>query len=290
MLKNNSRPVVATLFVILIFALSAAAQYGGTTAVYRLYNASNGDHVYTRDCNEKNSLQQSGYNYEGVAFYISTNSRGRTRPLYRVYLTSGEHLYTTDQQELNTLRYTPGNREEGILGYISDRGGRNLVPLYRLYNGTLHFFTTNEQEMSNYLSQGGRQEGITGYVWTSGSNPCDSYGAYPNQYPNQYPPRPYPYPQPINRGVPTIYSLGNFGGNALPIDRDWPGSSDWDRDSNRVRSIQVPLGWSVVVYDKTNYRGRSLNITSNWSPQPNDYWYNRVRSIRVYRGQAPFPQ
>ena len=60
--------------------------------------------------------------------------------------------------------------------------------------------------------------------------------------------------------------------------------------NNRVRSIRVPFGWTVTVYDKTNFRGRSQIITGNWSPQPNDSWYGKVRSIRVLRGQQRFPQ
>jgi hypothetical protein len=275
----------------MLLAVSAGlAQNRGNQAVYRLYAPSSGEHLLTRDCNEKQTLTQTGqFQYEGVAFYVSAQARGRTVPLHRLVLSSGEHLYTVDSQEMNNLRYDPGNRYEAVLGYISAYPQRGTIPLYRLYNGSQHFFTTSEQERNDYLSRGGRQEGIMGYVWTTGNNPCDSYGGvYPQPYPNPYPnPNPYPYPGQGNRNFPTIYTDSNFGGSSQVLQSDWAGSSGIFNNT-RLRSNSVPNGWTVTVFDRTNFRGRSQVVTGNWSPAPNDYWYSRVKSIRVQRGYAPF--
>ncbi len=292
MTKLSVRLLAASAAIIFIISVLAAAENRGDSAVYRLYNPNSGEHLLTRDCTEKTRLSQGGgFNYEGVAFYVADRQGRRLRPLHRLYLASGMHLYTIDQQEVSNLQYQPGNRYEAVVGYIADRPQRNTVPLYRLYNGTSHFFTTNEQEKNDYLNQpGARMEGILGYVWTTGSsNPCDSYATGPG-YP--YPPTgPLPpvYP-PQGRGYPAMYSQSNYTGTSLSLDRDWAGSNDWNSRNNRVRSIRVPFGWTVTVYDKTNFRGRSQIITGNWSPQPNDSWYGKVRSIRVLRGQQRFPQ
>ena len=290
MTRISVRPLAAALAAIFIISAFAAAQNRGDSAVYRLYNPNSGEHLLTRDCAEKARLSQGGgYNYEGVAFYVADRQGRRLLPLHRLYLASGMHLYTVDQQEVNNLQYQPGNRYEGVVGYIAERPQRNAVPLYRLYNGASHFFTTNEQEKAQYLYQpGARMESILGYVWTTGrSNPCDSYNpGYP--YPSSGPLPPVNPPQ--GRGYPVMFSQSNYTGTSLSLDRDWAGSNDWNTRNNRVRSIRVPFGWSVIVYDKTNFRGRSQTITGNWAPLPNDYWYGKVRSARVMRGQQGFPQ
>lgn len=82
-------------------------QSSETSPVYRLYNAINGDHFYTASENEKNSLtnnSNSGYAYEGIAFYaFSTQSNG-TYPVYRLYnTTTGDHFYTASENEKNSL-------------------------------------------------------------------------------------------------------------------------------------------------------------------------------------------
>lgn len=57
----------------------------GATSVYRFYNTSNGTHFYTVDSNERDSIianLSATYNYEGVAYYVSssTSSGGAAEP------------------------------------------------------------------------------------------------------------------------------------------------------------------------------------------------------------------
>lgn len=86
---------------------------------------------------------------------------------------------------------------------------------------------------------------------------------------------------------PVIYSQTNFSGTSMAIVRDWPGANDWDGKPNRVRSIRVPHGHPVMVYEKKNYKGRSYLVTSDWTPQPGDWWYGKIRSIRLNPGPQP---
>jgi hypothetical protein len=73
----------------------------------------------------------------------------------------------------------------------------------------------------------------------------------------------------------------------MAVERDWPGHLDWEGHPNRIRSIRVPPGWRLIVYDNRSYRGRSKTLTTNWSPSMNDWWSGRVRSIRVYHENPP---
>ncbi|HBP01254.1 MAG: hypothetical protein UY41_C0042G0003 [Candidatus Moranbacteria bacterium GW2011_GWE1_49_15] len=75
--------------------------------VYRFYNSTTGDHLYTILENEKESLLNnagSGYVYEGTAFYAYVEELSGTLPVYRFYdSSSGDHFYTISENEKNRL-------------------------------------------------------------------------------------------------------------------------------------------------------------------------------------------
>lgn len=269
------RVFAAALFIVCSGAASVRAQTifdfgekrGDTAALYRLFDERTGDHLYTPTCREKNRLAREGsYKYEGVAAYVATSERRGSVPLYRLQLDGGKHFYTTDQTEANTLAQTAGNRLEGIIGYLASQQQRSTVPLYRLFDSKKHFYTTSETEKDDFLrDSNSRLEGIIGYTWTTGTDACgdnNNGGSVSNR-------------------VPMIYADPNFQGASESIERDWEGNP------NKIRSIRVPAGWYVVVYDRKNFRGRSLNVTADWSPTENDIWYGRVRSIQVFQGRPP---
>jgi len=273
MILKNFRGQMAAIFALLLMSsvFAIKAQNSDYTAVYRLLNPQNQRHLFTPDCREKNNLARSGsFSYEGVAFYVATRQKRRTVPLYRLLLSNGGHFYTTDEQEMQNLTRDPANRYESVVGYVANSPQRDTVPLYRLMANDRHFYTTSEQEKNNYLrNPESRLEGIPGYVWTSGLNPCDG-----NQPPSA-------------GNFPVIYAQANFQGPAQAVERDFAGSRDWEGSPHQIRSIRVPRGWYLVLYDKRDFRGRSYNLDSDWTPQPGDYWYGRIRSIKVYQGRSP---
>ena len=263
----------ATVFCALSFfapTVANAQLFGKNdyTALYRLHNAQSGDHLYTTTCDERNNVSSSGYSFEGVNGYVATRQNRRLVPLHRLVLGTGEHFYTTDDREMRTLSQTAGNRYEGVTGYISSNQQRGTVPLYRLVNGGNHFYTANEQEKNSFLqTAGGQLEGITGYVWTSGADDCGGIIAPGN--------------------FPVIYAQSNYQGPAEAVERDWAGNKDWEGKPHLIRSIRVPQGWYLVLYEKRNFGGKSYNLNADWSPQQGDYWNGRIRSIRVYQGNPP---
>ena len=60
---------------------------------------------------------------------------------------------------------------------------------------------------------------------------------------------------------PVIYSQSDFHGPAMAIERDFASLPDWDGSPHHIRSIRVPAGWMVTIYEHPNYRGRSENLT-----------------------------
>lgn len=249
------------------FSISPSKQKSDYTALYRLLEPRSGDHLYTTSCEEKRSLQREGnYVYEGVAAYLATREQRRNTALYRLQLANGKHFYTTDYNEATDLTRSANNRLEGTVGYVSSDQQRNTVPFYRLINADGHLYTTDENEKNNFLgAANSRSEGVMGYTWTTGTNLCDGGGSGSSATAN----------------APVIYADPNYQGASEVIERDWEGNP------SRIRSIRVPAGWYVVVYDRKNFRGRSLNVTADWSPTDSDMWYGRVRSIKVFQGRPP---
>ncbi|MDQ3748793.1 MAG: beta/gamma crystallin-related protein [Acidobacteriota bacterium] len=256
-------------------ALNTAAQSGNDyVALYRLYNAQNRDRIYTTSCDEKNTIiRNGGFADEGVAGYIASRQLRRTMPLYRLLLSSGVHFYTTDNQEMTNLSQTAGNKSEGIVGYVANSQMNRTVPFYRLLGSDRHLYTTNEQEKNNFLqNSGNKSEGVAGYLWSSGRNQCDGGSGGGSPLPGNF---------------PLIYAQADFQGPAQAIERDFAGSRDWEGNPHVIRSIRVPQGWYLVLYEKRNYKGKSYNLNADWTPQPGDGWYGRIKSIKVYQGTPP---
>jgi hypothetical protein len=101
----------------------AKTQIANTVPLYRLHNATTGDHFYTRDEAEaRAAAAQSGYTNEGVAGYIAASQIAGTVPLYRLqFATNNQHFYTTDASE-RSRAMSQGWKDEGIAGYVWQQG------------------------------------------------------------------------------------------------------------------------------------------------------------------------
>ena len=100
-------------------AVGEAEGQAKRTLVYRLYNANNGDHLYTAKENEVNDLVKLGWKFEGAIFASADDGAAGSAPVYRLYNpniakngSAGSHLYTADENEYRTLD-TLGWKQEG---------------------------------------------------------------------------------------------------------------------------------------------------------------------------------
>ncbi len=137
-----------------------------TIEMYRLYNSTSGEHFYTRDLNEKDTLVRLGWKYEGIGWYAPKFSQ---TPVYRLYNKNvGDHHYTTDKNEKDTL-VKLGWNDEGISWYSDDS---KTIPLYRQYNPNAkagsHNYTTSKEESDSLCSIGWKAEGIGWYALKEG--------------------------------------------------------------------------------------------------------------------------
>ena len=130
--------------------------------VHRMYNPNSGEHFYTGNLSEKDSLIEAGWNYEGVAWNTPDFS---LNPVYRLYSKeAGAHRYTMDEEKRDGL-IAEGWSDEGI-GWYSDENEN--IPLFCLYNpnaeaaGAYHF-TADTSERDSLIELGWIDEGIGWY-------------------------------------------------------------------------------------------------------------------------------
>ena len=124
--------------------------------VLRLYNRWTGEHLYTTNRAEYDSLGRRGWSGEGVAWTAPGSS---SSPVWRLYNRwSGDHLLTSNRKEYDALGRLGWNRE-GIGFY-----GGGSASVWRLYNKWLkagtHLLTTDKTEYDNLIKDGWSGEGV----------------------------------------------------------------------------------------------------------------------------------
>jgi hypothetical protein len=144
--------------------------FSNLTLLYRLFSPRTGDHFYTINRDEADKAVNSyGYNDEGSACFVLSQSFNATVPLYRLYSPrTGDHFYTTNQDEADKAASSFGYNYEGIACYVlhNRRNVSFALPLYRLYNSHSgdHFYTTSTAERDSAAQGGYTKEGVACYV------------------------------------------------------------------------------------------------------------------------------
>ena len=149
----------AVLALVALVALPQAA-LAETRQVWRLYNRYNGDHMWTLDKAEYDSLVKAGWTGEGKAWQAPHKESMNEGFVYRLYNPwSGEHLFTMDEGEYDRLGKA-GWRKEGT-AFESAKVG---APAWRLYNRWLtrgtHLYTTDKAEYDRLVKLGWVGEGV----------------------------------------------------------------------------------------------------------------------------------
>ncbi|MDO4622711.1 MAG: hypothetical protein Q4B22_07140 [Eubacteriales bacterium] len=147
-------------------ANTVSADSADTVTMYRMYNPNSGEHFYTGNVNEKESLLNIGWWCEGTGWIGPKSSN---TPVYRMYNpNAGDHHYTTNARERDHL-VSVGWNYEGIGWYSADK---NKIPVYREYNPNAvtgaHNYTTSASEDKWLESVGWSREGIGWYAGKAG--------------------------------------------------------------------------------------------------------------------------
>ena len=160
---------------------AGASDVPAAITTYRLYNPYTGEHFYTQNAGERDSLQSVGWRSEGVGWTAPSQGDPVYR-LYNPYAPGGDHHYTLSASERDAL-VRAGWRSEGV-GWYSDRA--QGAPLWRQYNpyastGT-HNFTLSAEENLNLVSHGWRSEGVAWYAVDLGPEaPAGSFSGWAEQ-------------------------------------------------------------------------------------------------------------
>jgi hypothetical protein len=121
--------------------------------VYRVYNPSTGEHLFTNGKYEYDYLSENGWTGQGVVWYGADRYKNNT-PVYRLYSAkSGKHRYTTDKSERDDL-ISDGWKDEGSNFFTSNEEG--FVPVYELYlsRNDDSIYTTSQDEVKALTEAG----------------------------------------------------------------------------------------------------------------------------------------
>ena len=135
-----------------------------------MYNANSGEHFYTKNSYERDSLKNIGWNYEGVGWQAPESGS----PVYRLYNpNSGEHFYTLSAYERDDLRKHGWNYESISFNSAANTG----IPVYRVYNPNSgwHHYTLISYERDSLVKAGWRNEGVAWYAANNGQTNNDNY-------------------------------------------------------------------------------------------------------------------
>lgn len=131
----------------------------GGMPIYRLYNPYSGMHHYTTDLSEYQSLQDIGWNGEGVSFSAGKDTKSGA-PVYRLYNKyNGQHLWTMKKSEYDYLVKLGWNGED-IAWYQPKEAS---VDVYRLYNpySHEHLYTPDKGEYDRLVKLGWNGEDVS---------------------------------------------------------------------------------------------------------------------------------
>lgn len=121
--------------------------------VYRLYNGGNGDHLFTPNHGEAETIAGLGWTYEGVAWEYADDGD----EVYRLYNpANGQHMLTASHSEHDSL-VKAGWVCEGET--FCSGSGADVYRLYNSGNGS-HHFTTSATERDGLVSAGWTDEGV----------------------------------------------------------------------------------------------------------------------------------
>lgn len=129
--------------------------------IYRLYNPSSGEHLYTSDANECAVLGSGGsWNDEGIGWYAP---RDAGTPVYRLFdPISGDHLYTTDLNEKSVLASRGWQIDNANTPLFLSEGTRPILRLFSTSSGR-HLITKDTNEYRVLEQLGWQPEGIKLY-------------------------------------------------------------------------------------------------------------------------------
>ena len=149
--------------------------------MFRLYNPYTGEHLYTGDKVEKDSLVAVGWRYEGLGWVAPARSATPVYRLYNPWVEGGDHHYTTSEVERDAC-IEAGWRDEGVGWYSAgEEGGQPLLRQYNPYAQTgTHNYTTAQAENDALVEAGWKEEGVGWY----GVKPIvpDNYDDYADRF------------------------------------------------------------------------------------------------------------
>jgi len=122
-----------------------------SSAIFRSYFPSSGEHFYTQNYTEWQNTARSGAVAEGIAYYEPGSATAV--PVYRLIIPNGKHFYTASTSEKDGLVNIAHYTYEGVAFYVEPNQLSGSSAVWRLRNDANgdHFYTINVNEKNALL-------------------------------------------------------------------------------------------------------------------------------------------
>ena len=167
---------LTSVFLTCLCTLTSYAKDSETVIpVYRLYNETNMEHLYTMNPTEREMCISVGWKDEGIGWYAPQTSDWPVRRLY--HAPTGSHVYSQNPIEMEML-VNAGWKLEGVAFYSSQK---QEIEVRRQYYEPLklHNYSYNEAEIQMLGTAGWKIEGTAWFA----SVPPKSISADPSPKP-----------------------------------------------------------------------------------------------------------
>ena len=162
-MKSKMIILTACMVILCILALpirSYARDSAEIVPVYRLYNETNREHLYTTNPNERDMCISVGWKDEGIGWYAPARSDWPVRRLY--HAPSGSHVYSQNPEEMAML-VDAGWKLEGVAFFSSQTMAvevrRQYLPALNLHN-----YSYNPAEIELLKNTGWKIEGTAWFA------------------------------------------------------------------------------------------------------------------------------
>lgn len=245
--------ILTVMVSTIVLVSQVPAQANTKSPVYRLYNPYSGEHFYTTNFYEGNSLKSVGWRDEGIGWQAATSGN----PVYRLYnpnVVGGDHYYTMSKFEAQSLVGNGWRWDNEAKPVFYSGGPTNLYVAYNpnAQSGA-HNYTTNLFEQNSLMAIGWKYGAV---AWKT--MPADDIPAVPTGWNidrpiniGNYSTQTYAYKQctwwAYNRAKEFGVSYGLYMGNG----KDW-------QNNPTYQVTTTPQKYSVASFKQNQFGADSL--------------------------------
>ena len=76
-----------------------------------------------------------------------------------------------------------------------------------------------------------------------------------------------------------LYKTNNFTGESISLTDNWSSQVDFAKWNDAIKSIKIPAGYKIIIYEHDAKRGEKKELSSDWVAD--GFWSGKISNISV---------